>query len=146
MNDLVQKVTVEADSALTFEEIIRWQDAGWWPDVPMKFTKLTDNNGKPIYLQEAKVPFGPRWHTKVEPANYQEKKARRYFLDGMFRGGREEISLENAQGSLWVKYSFCYEIKNRTLKFLWNSVFKHLHKKNIDKILQALKEYLEKRP
>jgi hypothetical protein len=145
MNNLIQKVTVKADSVLTFEEIIRWQDAGWWPDVPMKFTKLTENDGRPIYLQEARVPFGPRWHTKVEPANYQKKVTRRYFLDGMFKGGSEEISLESSQGDLLVKYDFCYEIKNRVAKFFWNKIFKGLHKKNIERILQALKEHLEKR-
>ena len=133
-------------SVSTFEEIVRWQDSGWWPDVGMKFTKLTDNDGKPIYLQEAKVPFGPKWHTKIEPANYQRKMTKRYFLDGMFQGGHEEITLEDSESGLLVKYDFSYEIKSRLGKFFWNKIFKRLHKKNIDRILAALKDHLEKRP
>jgi hypothetical protein len=145
MNNLVQEVAIKADSVSTFEEIVRWQDGGWWPKVPMKFTRLTDNDGKPIYLQEAKVPFGPKWHTKIEPADYQQKTTRRYFLDGIFQGGREEITLEDTESGLLVKYNFYYQIKSRVGKFFWDKVFKRLHKKNIEKILTALKEHLEKR-
>ncbi|MFC1514831.1 hypothetical protein ACFL5X_02915 [Candidatus Omnitrophota bacterium] len=143
MKRLVQRITVRARPELVFAEIAKWQDASWWPPhVPMKFTRLGGDTH--IYLQEAKVPFGPKWRTRVDSIDSQKKIIRRTFLDGMFKGGSEEVAVRQANSFSELEYNFRYQIKNRLMQLAWDGIFKRMHVKNIDTILLALKEHTEK--
>jgi hypothetical protein len=146
MHCLVQKITFRAQPEFVFAEMVKWQDADWWPDIPMKFVRLPqkDQEGA-LYLQRAEVPFGPQWHTRVSCVDRQKWYVRREFMDGMFKGGREELSLRQNNSSLEVAYQFCYQIRSPLQRILWNVLFQHLHRRNINTILHALKAYIEER-
>ncbi|UCC95865.1 MAG: hypothetical protein JSW40_03730 [Candidatus Omnitrophota bacterium] len=144
MKKLTQHLQVRADPEAVFEELIKWQDAQWWPDIPMKFSRLSEKEAEgALYIQKVAAPFAPRWHTKLSCIDRAKKYIKREFLDGMFRGGYEEIFLEDKSSAIDVVYNFCYSIKNPLKKFLWRSIFKRLHIKNINLILHSLRSYLE---
>ena len=92
MKSLTQKVLVKAEVSSVFNEVVKWQDAQWWPDIAMKFTRIS-NGSKPMYLQEAKVPFGPKWRTRVSLIDRERNYLKRDFIDGIFAGGYEEMFL-----------------------------------------------------
>ena len=153
MNPLTQKVKLNTSPEIIFEEIIKWSESEWWPDIPMEFLRLSSPGiDNALYLQKAKIPFGPKWHTRVRCVDRDNKYIRRDFLDGMFKGGYEEIYLENidksgacAQGQdVDIIYNFCCHLNNPLSKMLWNIIFKKLHTRNINLILNSLKGYLKR--
>ncbi|MBN2120609.1 MAG: hypothetical protein JW734_06110 [Candidatus Omnitrophica bacterium] len=144
MRKLVAKIAVKGEARQIFSEVAKWQDSSWWPDIPMKFTRLkSDNKESQIYLQEAKVPLGPKWRTKIGLIDRENLLTRRYFLDGIFQGGFEEVYLENKDSYIEVIYNFYYQINSFLTNFLWVGVFKYLHNRNINRILNSLKKYME---
>jgi ribosome-associated toxin RatA of RatAB toxin-antitoxin module len=145
MRNLTQKVVVRGKPGAVFDELLKWSEAEWWPHIPMKFIRVSEQVGEnALYLQRAKIPFGPKWHTKVACIDRERKYIKRDFLDGMFKGGYEEVFLREHDNVIDVLYNFCYEVKNPINKILWNSVFRRLHIKNINFILNSLKDYIER--
>jgi hypothetical protein len=129
-----------------FKELVKWGEAVWWPkDSLMNFKNLMrEAKEGTIYLQKVKLPFGPSWHTRNEIIDEKNFYIKRVFLDGMFSQGYEEIYLKEENSFKKVIYTFSAYIHGFLNKILWKLIFRKLHIKNLDKILNALKEYKER--
>ena len=144
---IVQEVVIASNPQAIFEELLIWGEASWWPkEALMRFINLSGKREEAtVYLQKTKLPFGPAWHTRNEIIDNQNLRIRRIFLDGMF-DGFEELIVERLQENVFKAiYIFNYQVKGLINKVMWSLIFKRLHIKNINLILNSLKRYLEKR-
>jgi len=128
-----------------FEQLLQGSESQWWPErMMMKFTNLTgDIKEGTLYLQKAKFPLGPSWHKRNDIIDREKRYLRRTFLDGMFEGGYEEFFVEQNQNQVNIVYHFCYELKGRCSRIIWDLVYKQLHLMNVQRVLNALKQYCE---
>jgi len=144
--EIKQSIAVRADCNKIFNELLAWGQSRWWPENSlMRFDNLSGPIGeKTLYRQKIKFPFAPSWHTKNESVDKSKLCIKRVFLDGLFEG-YEEIKISKDKLTPEVIYSFNYRVKGVFNKLMWKVLFKKLHVRNINMILQALKDYLEKR-
>lgn len=144
MKHLLQEIVIEAEPALIFDEILKWSESKWWPDIGMKFKRISmEDRDEVVYLQKAAFPLGPKWHTKVVSVDRNNFSIKRSFLDGMFKGGFEQIQLTCLDNKVNLVYDFCYQIHSLINKIAWNAVFIRLHRDNVNKVLSSLKHYVE---
>ncbi|MFH1504912.1 MAG: hypothetical protein ABIH08_05980 [Candidatus Omnitrophota bacterium] len=142
--EIKQSIAINADYLKIFEELLFWGQSQWWPkNSLMRFENLTkDIREKTLYLQKIKLPFGPKWHSVNETIDRNKLYIKRVFLDGLFEGC-EELSVLKGKGTPEVVYCFNYKVKGFFNKLIWKILFKKLHIKNINLVLQSLKNYLE---
>ncbi len=144
----MQKVFVNPAVSETqvFEEIITWAESSWWPDkLPMEIKRISGRPGKnALYLQRAKFVLGPRWKVRESVIDTERKYLKRVFLDGVFKGGYEEVFID-FEGGRKVCYNFFCPISNLLFGVLWDLVFRKLHKKSITRVLKALKKHIEEK-
>ena len=147
-DNILQKVFVNSGPSQDkiFEEIVAWAESAWWPQgLPMQIERISGQPGKDaLYLQRAKVIFGPKWRTKEAIVDPGRKYLKKVFLDGVFKGGYEEVFID-FEGGRKVCYNFSCNISNPVFRLAWNLGLKKMHKKSISRILQALKKYIEER-
>ena len=147
-DNILQKVFINCgfSEERVFEEIVSWAESDWWPkDLPMQIKRISGQPGKDaLYLQKAKVVFGPKWRTKEAVVDPERKYVKRVFLDGVFKGGYEEVFID-FEGGRKVCYNFSCSISNLAFRLAWKLGFRKMHKKNISRILKALKKHIEER-
>ncbi|MDD4909113.1 MAG: hypothetical protein PHR44_00295 [Candidatus Omnitrophica bacterium] len=138
---------IEAGIEGLFLEIVRWGEAGWWPENSlMRFSKTTDG---PVregseYIQKVALPFGPSWKAAVSEIKQGESITRK-FKDG-FLEGMETVSLKQmCCHKVKVEYEMLFKVRGWANKILWKLVFRGLHDRNLENILDNLKAYSEKR-
>jgi hypothetical protein len=143
---ITQHILIKAKPADVFSELIEWGESLWWPKhCLMKFINLSGEIKQgTVYLQKVKIPFGPSWHSRNEAIDKEKMYIIRILLDGIF-SGLEELSVKTLNGNSKVIYNFNARVKGSLNRFLWRLVLQRLHMRNIDRILGALKRYLEKR-
>lgn len=146
MNNIKQSQFIDTNKDLKHLslELISWSESSWWPkDILMSIKIVSSKENLVIYRYAVKLPFAPSWQARKSLEDRDKGYLRRDFLDGLFRGGFEEVSLERKEKGFEMIYNFCYEINNFIDKFFWDWGFKYLHKKNIDKVLNSFKNYIE---
>ncbi len=137
-------IVIKSDLASARYEILWWGEAVWWPQNSlMRFVRLTE---RPLqkgtrYKQEVTLPFAPSWEVEID--NLTDTSITRRFLNGMF-AGFETVSLINRPSGVEVSYRMHYEVQGILNNILWLFVFQSMHDKNIELILESLKDYLEK--
>ncbi len=138
-------VLIEAPENVVGPEVMQWGEAPWWPPkCSMRFTRKTIGKLALGSEYEQKViPIGPRWHVKVTRLN-PDREIERTFLNGMFRG-KETVKIEGRYNGTKVSYTMQYEVRGILNKILWVLIFHRLHDKNIEMILDALKNYVMKK-
>jgi len=137
-------IVIKSDLASVRYEILWWGEAVWWPQNSlMRFVRLTE---RPLqkgtrYKQEVTLPFTPSWEVEID--NLTDTSITRRFLNGMF-AGFETVGLINRPSGVEVSYRMHYEVQGILNNILWFFVFQSMHDKNIELILESLKDYLEK--
>ncbi|MFH1771627.1 MAG: hypothetical protein ABH872_02315 [Candidatus Omnitrophota bacterium] len=141
-----QDIIIRAGKELVFNELVFWGESPWWPkSCPMVFKNMgTRIEQGATYLQTVKLPFGPKWHSRIKTIDCSGLHIRRVFLDGIFEGF-EEQNVKNIENHVnRVEYTLDCEIKNLFDMILWKLFFRKLHIKNISMVLNALKNHIEK--
>jgi len=131
-----------------FPEIVSWGEAEWWPkDSLMSFSRKVSG---PVvegteYIQKVKLPFGPSWRTVVSEIKNNESITRK-FKEGFFEGC-ETVSIKPlCCHNVKIEYEMLFRIKGLINRILWKVIFRRLHDRNIEYILDNLKAYAEKAP
>lgn len=142
---VIQEISLEAEERKIFEELIKWGQAQWWPrESLMEIKNLTGQIKEgTVYHQKVKLPFAPYWHTKNEIVDESNFYIKRVFLDGVFKGGYEEVRIVNEGKVKKIIFSFSPQFHHWFDRFSWKILFKYLHKRNINRILNNLKRRLE---
>ena len=144
-----QTITIQgsSNSEMIFDEILKASQSSWWPqdlDSTIENISGTIDEGT-LYFQKTRFKLGPKWHKRNVTIDRNSKYLKREFLDGMFKGGCEEFVVRNNCNNQEVVYNFCYKARGPMFRILWKLAFKKLHKKNVDKVLNALKGYIEEK-
>lgn len=133
-----------SDQKKAFDQIVLWGEAPWWPkQCLMKFTKIGDVSVQKgtMYHQRVNVPFGPRWLSLVTDVVENASISRKY-LEG-FIDGEETLRLVPSDGTTKIEYVLEYTIRGRFYTVAWKACLEALHDRNIKRILEQLKHYLE---
>lgn len=143
---VTQDILINAKSQDIFRELIEWGESLWWPKHSlMKFINLSGETKQgTVYWQKVGIPLGPGWHSRNETIDTESRYIKRVFLDGMF-SGFEEIKVERLNGNCKVVYIFNCIARSVFNRFLWKTVFYKMHMRNIDLILDSLKDFMEKK-
>lgn len=143
MKTNLHRITIRAEKEAVFHEVVVWGQASWWPKRSlMKFINLSGPIEKGTkYLQKVMLPCGPSWHVQITGL-VSMSSIRRDFLDGMFQGF-ETVSVCEVKDGVEVCYNMNYEIQGRLNRILWRLIFEKLHDRNIEAVLNNLKEFLE---
>lgn len=144
--EIKQSIAINAGYDSVFNELLLWGQSRWWPkNSLMRLENLSGEiKEKTLYLQKVGLPFAPSWHTRNEVVDKDKLYIKRTFLDGMFEG-YEELSVLKSKDVSEAVYNFDYKIKGVFNKLMWKLVFKKLHIRNIDLILESLKKHLERK-
>jgi len=136
-------IFIEATAFEIFPQILLWGEASWWPEKSaMKFIRETPGEVKidTRYTQKVLLPFAPQWQVEVNAITANQKVGRR-FLNGIFKG-EEWVELEPAAIGTRVNYVMDFEINGAINKILWKLFFRRLHDKNLEMILENLREFI----
>lgn len=141
---ITQKIAIAAPPADIFEQLLVWGESVWWPaKCLMHFENLSGFIGEDtVYRQKVKAPLGPSWRSRNEVVDRKSFYIKRVFSQGMFEG-LEEVRLEPAADGAQAVYSFCIEVKGWLNRFVWQRWGRRSHKKNINRVLVALKQHVE---
>ena len=144
MNENRHRVIIKTlDEGALVKEIFCWGEAGWWPKRSlMRFERKTEG---PVavgtrYVQKVMLPFAPQWEAEVD--GLRPSGISRKFLGNMF-DGHEDVHCRRLPEGFCVEYAMSYEVKGFLNRILWSLVFRRLHDKNIEDILNHLKKHLE---
>ena len=138
-------VTVKASQEKIYQEVLSWGESQWWPkESPMRYTRITAGSGVvpgTRFSQKVHVPLGPEWHVEVISATPHREVSWK-FLEGMFTGVYR-VYIIPAEGACELHFMMDYEIAGLVNRMVWRYFSLKQHDRNIELILNSLKDYVE---
>ncbi len=139
-------IFIEEPIGIVWPEVVLWGESTWWPKAcQMKFRRLSTGEIQVGTKFEMRVtaPFTKPWQAEVIRL-IPDVVIERAFLDGMFIG-KEYVLVEPRSNGTRVDYVMEFKLNGFLNQILWPIIFERLHNKNIQMILQALKEFCIKK-
>ncbi|MGA2193345.1 MAG: hypothetical protein ABSG42_08245 [Nitrospirota bacterium] len=137
-------VSIAAAPGDVFRQLVLWGESEWWPgESPMSYKRITEGDigVGTRYRQKVRSVISLEWDVEIISLT-EGREVSAKFLNGMFEGVYRLYVIPE-ENHAEAHFMMDYRVKGAMNRLMWRFFFMKRHDRNIEKILLAMKGYIE---